>query len=138
MKRIITFLTIAFACINLANAQGNLQFNRVVNIEFRRTFPAYGTTYVDTNIVVPTGKIWKVESSQGIASQDSLFLNPGPVYSLSNNGNPNPTIDYLPIYATKPYLPTGTYKLGIWINSAQSYIYGYKIMVTAVEFNVVQ
>ncbi len=65
MKKIFTLALLLFSMASYA--QGNLQFNQV------RTFTGNANAYkvLDT---VPTGKIWKIEST-GFSGKDNSFLN---------------------------------------------------------------
>ena len=73
MKTFFFFIALTFT--SLSFSQGNLQFNQV----FIKNYTGTGTsesgnsqiTYTTTTLVVPSGKVWKVESS-GI----QLFMNP--------------------------------------------------------------
>ena len=57
-------LSIAVFLISLsASAQGNLQFNQVVNLNYTHTIPSGYSNSTVTTITVPVGKIWKIEYS---------------------------------------------------------------------------
>lgn len=60
MKNIFILLAIAFSSASFA--QGNLQFNQVVNFDYAVTLNSYTTSIVDT-WTVPLGKIWKITSA---------------------------------------------------------------------------
>lgn len=60
MKNFIATLTFFFAFTAFSTAQGNLQFNQVINGEIT-AMVTYDLTTMGT-ITVPTGKVWKVES----------------------------------------------------------------------------
>ena len=53
MKHLFTFLLVAISATSFA--QGNLQFNQIVQSDFS------GSTGVTGTLVVPLGKVWKVE-----------------------------------------------------------------------------
>jgi hypothetical protein len=52
MKTLL-FLLI-FSCFGALKAQGNLQFNQVINMQF--------TAANTTPVIVPAGKVWKIEN----------------------------------------------------------------------------
>jgi hypothetical protein len=92
MKKIIIVLLMAFGLVQTTKAQGNLQFNKVINIEFTKKLTARVVGYVnsqnvlfynnpDTTVTVPAGKIWKIEAIRLGTSQDSTSYNPAKLVS---------------------------------------------------------
>ena len=121
-----------------SNAQGNLQFNQVIN-EMRSTNFGSGTgggAVTSTTFTVPAGKVWKVEgfyqgltfvgaASGTIASY--IINSTAPSNFLKRDGNG----DVL-------WLPAGTYAVrftwGCGSASCSGTVYS---TVNAIEFNVV-
>lgn len=118
-------------------AQGNLQFNRVVFIEADTTVSVVSGTPEPTNvlirnIVVPTGKVLKIESinwgygnyiNYGYAFYlDSLPLGPSPYFT--NN---------LPIW-----LPAGNYSIKYFTTNTApaSTLLRFTYQFSAIEFNI--
>ena len=67
MKKIIITICLFTGIISFSNAQGNLQFNRVVNIKYTTLLienPAtgYRDQFKDTTLTIPNNKVWKIES----------------------------------------------------------------------------
>ncbi len=119
MKKLLFFLLLLLTTATFSSAQGNLQFNQVVN------FTLVGITPV--NFTVPAGKVWKIEAV-GAESTNT------PEVHLRNASNQ-------PI-AT--FYPAGTYHspLPYWLNSGFSgnfYLLNsatYRGSVSIIEFNV--
>ena len=95
MKKLI-FIAICFVSLNLS-AQGNLQFNQVVNLNYTHTIPSGFSNSTVTNITVPAGKIWKIEYSSlsrnnasyrftGVLAQ-SLSIDNFVLIAQNSNGN---------------------------------------------------
>ncbi len=86
MKNIL-FTILFFPLISNSNAQGNLQFNQVINYTFVADMASTGGILVDTVMFcVPIGKVWKIESfgtpkccGSG-TSPNSLFLSSSSAY----------------------------------------------------------
>ena len=70
MKYIYTFLFIAISAASFA--QGNLQFNQVLNFDYPSVYVgASGTVLLET-INVPSGKVWKITAaSSSVNNQNS-------------------------------------------------------------------
>ncbi|MDA9121123.1 hypothetical protein N9J52_03715 [Flavobacteriales bacterium] len=60
MKHLFTFLLVAISAISFA--QGNLQFNQVLNFDYSATLSAYGNAPVGT-LTVPPDKVWKITAA---------------------------------------------------------------------------
>ena len=132
MKYIYTFLFIAISATSFA--QGNLQFNKVVNVS--------GVTpggNVFTTVTVPAGKVWKITSSTWLNSAGSItsstyamtplcigpFLLNG--WKTSNGGAYNPVT--FPIW-----LEEGDYDVKHCdAQSASNYTYA----ISGIEFNII-
>jgi len=153
MKKIIPILFVIFSVYTNANAQGNLQFNKVVNIEHQKklspTFAAFSGinyfAYSDTVITVPIGKIWKIESATSSYSQDTTFSS---AFALNSNFNGSWWVDIilnnvritngLDGIKSPIYLQAGTYRLGMRMHSStNTFTWGCKMFISAIEFNVV-
>ena len=61
MKYIYTFLFIAISAMSFA--QGNLQFNKVLNFDYPSVYVASNGTVLLETINVPIGKVWKITSA---------------------------------------------------------------------------
>ena len=95
MKKLI-LIAICFVSLQLS-AQGNLQFNQVVNLNYTHTIPSGFSNSTVTNITVPAGKIWKIEYSSlsrnnasyrftGVLAQ-SLSIDNFVLIAQNSNGN---------------------------------------------------
>jgi len=61
MKNILLILAIAYSSASFA--QGNLQFNQVLNFDYSSVFVSgYGNVSLET-ITVPIGKVWKITAA---------------------------------------------------------------------------
>lgn len=145
MKKCI-FITISLFSLISVNGQGNLQFNKVITIEFTRRLPYSTGGGADTLITVPAGKIWKIESASSsfftdttlnintvapvafasVCINETVIFNPG--VSSSN------TLISFPIY-----LSSGTsYRLGMRSQATGgSYDLPHRIFLSILEFNIV-
>lgn len=137
MKKI---LSIAVLLISLSvSAQGNLQFNQVINAE------VVGTGTFEFNmgsITVPAGKVWKIESTT--LSYTNFSISSLPTNILPGSTTINVSIGRHLAYggasqheaAKMPlWLPSGTYDLTNRTQNSTSYSYTFAI--SAIEFNVV-
>ena len=123
MKHLFTFLLIASSATSFA--QGNLQFNQVVNVS--------GVTpggNIFTTVTVPAGKVWKITSSSwmnssGSYESDHLCIGP---HRLSGYYN-GYTLSTYPIW-----LAEGDYDVK-YCGTATAASRRYAI--SAIEFNVV-
>ena len=69
MKYIYTFLFIAISAMSFA--QGNLQFNKVLNFDYPSVYVAPGGTVLLETINVPSGKVWKITAASSSVSSSS-------------------------------------------------------------------
>jgi hypothetical protein len=141
MKKLFIFAVLSLCSLFFApcsSAQGNLQFNQVIN-EMRNTNFSSGSgggAVTSTTFTVPTGKVWKVEGFyQGLTFVGAASGTPGsyiinssaPLNFLKRDGNG----DVL-------WLPAGTYAVrfswGCGSASCSGTVYS---TVNAIEFNVV-
>ena len=133
MKK-LALLFLLFFCINAASAQGNLQFNQVVNTTF--TGPGNASGAIIGTITVPAGKVWKVErTSLSDDYGDPVFY---PVYSTNYWAHIG---DFLVWNSSSSYpqqlfplwLSEGTYDV-----TARTYgSTNYNFAISAIEFNVI-
>jgi hypothetical protein len=141
MKKIIITIVLLIA-VNTIKAQGNLQFNEVKNIEITGTTLPYDPNVFGVpistigTITVPTGKVWKIESTS--VKENNLF----PIYSTSpfvlflnnhvaystNQGTNNQPFVFLPIW-----LSAGSYQVKISSSAAQLNAIA---SISAIEFNI--
>ena len=132
MKHLLTLLLVASsaACF----AQGNLQFNQVLNFDYSATLSAYGNATVGT-LTVPVGKVWKITaaSSRDLGANHfstSIAVNNHLLYEYRYVGNSAAVSNNTPYW-----IGTGTHavKLFNWYSSSMSAAGSLSI----IEFNVV-
>ena len=132
MKNILLILAIAFSSASFA--QGNLQFNQVINYE-NSALTGTGDIAHGT-ITVPAGKVWKIESctfSLFLSYQRIQIQNISQVYIGKNclyhyYGANTPMGSFLPLW-----LNEGTYP----VTSHGQSGYTATVAFSAIEFNVV-
>ena len=122
MKHLFTFLLVAVSATSFA--QGNLQFNQVINLS-----GIVPTSTSIATVTVPAGKVWKITSASWTAANGGgpdvyLCLDYNVIY---RNGAGNQAI--FPIW-----LQAGSYDVR-WCGSAGTS--GYRYAISGVEFNVV-
>ena len=130
MKHLFTFLLLAISATSFA--QGNLQFNQVVNLDFS------GLNVVTSTITVPAGKVWKVNHAGAL----STFAAPGN-YPVRVVGS----FDYISIDNYVIYLPHTngqSAELPLWLGAGDYDMLGrfttgdpVSISISAIEFNIV-
>ena len=130
MKKSILFTFLILS--TLASAQGNLQFNRaLMEIYTGSTWNSSTNTQpIVATIVVPTGKVWKIESTSFIHQEVWGFTHSNNIRAFIGNfifENLNNRITWLPAgsYSLRFYDSTG--------GSAATYIFS----VSGIEFNIV-
>jgi hypothetical protein len=62
---------LAITCSGLSFAQGNLQFNQVISISTSIQCTGANCNVSSINYTVPTGKVWKLESSYALNTTTS-------------------------------------------------------------------
>ena len=123
MKNLLLFSFLLFSFS--FKAQGNLQFNQVLNLEI--------TCCTASAFTVPVGKVWKIEGSMA-------YSNNYPTRITAINGNPMEAyltgytyLNYGILPITLPYwLPANTQ---VSFNTGNTI--GYKGYVSIIEFNVI-
>jgi hypothetical protein len=87
MKKILYTIFVSFIAFFAmptftAQAQGNLQFNRVISVSL-----ALNPNQSITLITVPTGKVWKIEAIEAVTSGQTNYLYEinGQVFPISNS-----------------------------------------------------
>ena len=130
MKKSILFTFLILS--TLANAQGNLQFNRALMETYTGSTwnSSTNTQPIVATIVVPTGKVWKIESTSFIHQEVWGFTHSNNIRAFIGNfifENLNNKITWLPAgsYSLRFYDSTG--------GSAATYIFS----VSGIEFNIV-
>ncbi|MCB9230750.1 MAG: hypothetical protein H6581_03765 [Bacteroidia bacterium] len=139
LKLILSF-SLLFLLVTFAYAQ-TLEFSQVINVGNTYSRPNSTTNIFDSvTVVIPAGKVWKVES----ARMNYSYLSSGVRY-YSLNGS-----DYISINGAIIYVASSTntsftypiwYPAGTYTFKARSSISGtsYQVtwLVSAIEFNVV-
>ena len=130
MKKTILFTFLILS--TLASAQGNLQFNRALMETYTGSTwnSSTNTQPIVATIVVPTGKVWKIESTSFIHQEVWGFTHSNNIRAFIGNfifENLNNKITWLPAgsYSLRFYDSTG--------GSAATYIFS----VSGIEFNIV-
>jgi hypothetical protein len=146
MKKCIFFSIFLYFGLTLFG-QGNLQFNKVINIQFTKRLPYNTGGGADTVITVPPGKIWKIESASSSFFIDTVNLNINTVAQTSFASiYINETVIFNPgVVSTTTmisfpiYLNAGTaYRLGMRSPSTGgSYDLPHRIFLSILEFNIV-
>lgn len=129
------FLSIAAVLISLSvSAQGNLQFNQVINISFN--FTSSSSEGVIGTITVPSGKVLKIEGA-------SLLRDYGTFIAEATYSNAMIIIADIPVYAQSNdkrclplWLSEGTYDI-ISAFAASGTSPTFRTGISAIEFNVV-
>jgi hypothetical protein len=136
MKKLL-LIVICFISLQLF-AQGNLQFNQVLNVMKSTNFSSGtgGGVVISSSFTVPTGKVWKIEGLyQGVTfvgaasgSQISYIIDPSANLNLMKS---NASENIL-------WLPAGTYAIrfswGCGSASCSGTVYN---TVNAIEFNII-
>ena len=142
----------------LSSAQGNLQFNRVVNLNYTGTQSPTSSNasliFQTSTITVPQGKVWKIESA-GVkltltsnpilnylyswVSYTNLLLNNIPIAQEKANNNNSIYSSAIPEKSTSfpIWLSSGSYPISLqgYNDSGNSFTaYG---CISAIEFNIV-
>jgi hypothetical protein len=133
MKHLFTFLLVAISATSFA--QGNLQFNQVINNEFSAANTISAQWHNVGTISVPSNKVWKITSGSSFGTNNN-----GDQYSLLGGIRINNHIIYhqaSPSQNTPFWLESGTHTVYLFGSSNQT-IYQYqKGSINAVEFNVI-
>ncbi len=135
--KILSLLLFVF-CFSGIQAQGNLQFNRVVNLKYSVACNNSSNTTVG-NITVPTDKVWKIESASISAlsgwyrSIDLLNLYLDGHMLVQGGGNLSTSS---PTYSSCPvWLSSGTYPVIVANYTGSSYTTVSSLSI--IEFNVI-
>jgi hypothetical protein len=141
MKKIFIAIAFIFYC-HCLQAQNNLQFNKVFYLDVDSLVMCSSSgVCVDTvlmrNIVVPAGKVLKIESINFRTTYNYLlFLNLTPFGTSSTSSSGFPPTNNFPIW-----LPAGTHKIYFYLkNNPASTTINFKFSYTlsGLEFNVVE
>jgi hypothetical protein len=139
MKKYITLATIQLLLYSSIFSQGNLQFNRVINLTYNNATLKSGVYIYDT-LKVPTNKVWKLESA-GIKGTNtdgsSLLIDNFTVFSevdyqTSSGVFPTPTVSSFPIWFS-----SGSYKLTLYCGYMSTCNNNIPASLSIIEFNVV-
>lgn len=146
MKKTL-FITFLFMSIGLYS-QGNLQFNRVVNLEYNKVLKGTSSSASDTGenlletLTIPENKVWKIVSASitagdrirgnnplyTVSSQNDIGLFIGGTKIIHNQTQHNPI--NLPIW-----IASGTRNLTAYMTSSQDDPIFFSISI--IEFNIV-
>jgi hypothetical protein len=143
MKKLIAIIILSLAAL-WCHAQGNLQFNQVVNYTISTPLVAANTNPSQTlTITVPVGKTIKIESSH-----ISYQIGSSPIYYVGNSTNPSGHLVLnggviaafnleFPLHHGPIWLGAGTHTLLLqgFANSGSSY--RWNAFVSGIEFNIV-
>jgi hypothetical protein len=137
-------LSISFALSSWLNAQGNLQFNRVLSQSVTSPDP-FPVGQIIASVVVPAGKVWKVENASYARISPSV-----PEYRLVQWGTPSIPGFYLDDYLMCQYynasggqvinpsfpiwLNEGSYTLRLVTSTTTSQVRG---TINVIEFNII-
>ena len=129
-----------FFTFQLSYSQGNLQFNKIIDIALDFTGDLYSTGTSIGDIVVPEGKIWKVKIKGHFTNSANYLLLYGMIkykksedtyyrVASSRSETSNPILDDI-------YLDSGTYNLALnwYSNTGNSSI---TLTVNGIEYNVI-
>jgi hypothetical protein len=130
MKKLFLFTFLILS--TLASAQGNLQFNRALMETYTGSTwnSSNNTQPIVATIVVPTGKVWKIETTSFIHQEVWGFTHSNNIRAFIGNfifENLNNKITWL---------PAGSYSLRFYDSvggAAATYIFS----VSGIEFNIV-
>lgn len=114
MKNLVFILSIFLCC--WVKAQGNLQFNQVLNLSFSNN---------NTPYTVPAGKVWKIENVSLSSFSSYFFMNiNGQQIFLKNTHT-----GYGPEFSSFPY----------WVSGGQNISFGGLTsgVVSIIEFNII-
>ena len=127
-----------------AMAQGNLQFNQVINY----TIPAQtvstqsNTGTIQTTVTVPTNKVWKIEAASYNAYGSDWSLRIDNYLLIPQNFsafNGYYTNIPIPVIHFPIWLPSGTYTVNAIANGATSYFINFQgASISILEFNITQ
>ncbi len=128
MKK-IKLLFLSLAVYSSIYSQGNLQFNRVINLSYPKVYAVSWSTTAITfdTLIVPPNKVWKIESAWG--NFDVHFGG----YLLRNHDCSN-TLSVLSSSNFPIWFSTGSYILNGTTCSPSSAASAY---VSIIEFNIV-
>lgn len=130
-KSIIIFL---FFISLSANAQGNLQFNRVIYY----TIPSqsFTATGIIASVTIPEGKVWKIEAASHNAAGGtgwSLRIGNFLLYACTYIGGGG--LNYHPDINFPIWLPSGAYNLQVDSYNGSGTFQGAGLSI--IEFNIV-
>ena len=131
MRYLFTFLLVAISATGFA--QGNLQFNQVLNFNYSASgLGSYASSNVAT-VTVPAGKVWKVTSAsserQNNLTSSAIKVDNHVLYKDKNSGGPAMSQN------TPYWLQAGTHTITLSnLTSATVTIHG---SISIIEFNVV-
>ena len=130
MKTLLTTTAFILAFLSYSTAQGNLQFNQVINATTTPINYNYDTEVLGT-IVVPAGKVLKIESTS------FTYINSTETYYINNSVYIDRLIAWSGSSDVRHYLPLwlseGTYQISAYGSSQTDAAFSY----SAIEFNII-
>lgn len=123
IKQISLIISLCFFC-NVVCAQNNLQFSKAIFIPLICPAPSgFTTCTADTILIVPSNKVWKIESCGG---QGKIKLNNAMIFCSYDCS--------IPIISFPIWLMSGTYMLSSGAGCGGC---GFSGFISAIEFNLV-
>jgi hypothetical protein len=131
MKKVLLIIPFLLLSIGL-RAQGNLQFNRVFTFESAPATITNGPNVVQS-LIVPVGKIWKIEAVSLISNSASGEFD---IFSILLGNSVLKSVGSGMISITNlPYwLSTGNYQLKAYVNNT---VVGVIISLNVIEYNII-
>jgi hypothetical protein len=114
MKRKILFSSLFILFALALNAQGNLQFNQVVNYNLSGNLTNVSSTAIlqTITVTVPTNKVWKIESSSCAINTTTS----SPVYGINPANKLFVLLDNVPIAFNSSGNNFPSFQYPIWLN----------------------
>ena len=134
MKLHLTLLTFILMGINSVFSQNNnLQFNRALMETYTGNDITNNTQSIIATIIVPTGKVWKIESTSLITPQVwGQYLDQQNDNNIAFIGN----FHFSNKYPKTTWLPAGSYNLTFYCPSSSNGIIRI-FSISGIEFNLV-
>ena len=133
MKLHLTLLTFILISINSVFSQNNLQFNRALMETYTGNDFTNNTQSIIATIIVPTGKVWKIESTSLTTPQSwGQYLDQLNDNNIAFIGN----FHFSNKYPHTAWLPAGSYNLTFYCPSTSDGVIRI-FSISGIEFNLV-